>query len=90
MMVSPGVYIEELKDADYNTLIEERDQLIKAVVEFEQKEKAGDRSGEEWMIIPSPDVQYQMNLEYLAVLCKLMQEKYREDFVWEDKRLSDG
>lgn len=89
MMISPGGYIEELKDADYNTLIEERDQLIEAIVEFEQKEKAGDRFGEEWMIMPSPDVRYQVNLEYLAELCRLMQEKYREDYAWGDKRLSD-
>ena len=87
MMISPGGYIEELKDADYNTLIDERDQLIEAIVEFEQKEKAGDRSGGEWMMMPSPEVHYQMNLEYLAELCKLMHEKYNEECVWGDKNL---
>lgn len=90
MMISPGGYIDELKDADYNTLIEERNQLIDFIVDFEGKEKAGDRSGEEWMIMPSPDVQYQVHLEYLAELCKLMHEKYNEDYVWGDKCLSDG
>ena len=89
MMISPDMYIEELKDADYNALIEERDQLIEAIVEFEQKEKAGDRSGEEWRFMPSPEVLYQVNLEYLAEVCKLMHERYNEDYVDEDKRLSD-
>ena len=90
MMISPDGYIESLIDADYNTLIEERDQLIDFIVEFEQKEKAGDRSGEEWRFMPSPEVRYQMHLEYLAVLCKLMHKKYNEDYVWGDKRLSAG
>lgn len=89
MMISPDGYIEELKEADYNTLIEERDQLIEAIVEFENKEKAGDRSGEEWMIMPSPEVQYQVHLECLAELCKLMHEKYNEDYVCGDKQLGD-
>ena len=89
MMISPDGYIEALRDADYNTLIEERNQIIEAIVEFEQKEKAGDRSGAEWMMMPSPEVIYQTNLEYLAELCKLMQQKYNEDYAWEGKRLSD-
>lgn len=78
MMISPGGYIDELRDADYNTLIEERNHLIEAITEFERKEKAGDRSGEEWRIMPSPEVQYQMDLQYLSELCKLMYEKYME------------
>ncbi len=90
MMISPGVYIDGFKDADYNTLIKERDELINFIVDFEKKEKAGDRSGSEWMMMPSPDVQYQMNLEYLAELCKLMHQKYNEDYVWGNKNLSDG
>lgn len=89
MMISPGGYIEDFKDADYNTLIKERDDLIAYIVEYEKKEKAGDRSGDEWMINPSPDVCYQVYLEYLAEMCMLMQQKYNEDYVWGDKSLSD-
>ena len=89
MMMSPGGYIEDFKDADYNTLIKERDELIAYIVEYEKKEKAGDRSGDEWMIKPSPDVHYQMYLEYLAEMCKLMHQKYNEDYVWGGKSLSD-
>lgn len=89
MMISPGGYIEDFKDADYNTLIKERDELIAYIVEYEKKEKAGDRSGDEWMINSSPDVCYQVHLEYLAEMCKLMHQKYNEDYVWGDKSLSD-
>lgn len=56
---------------------------------YEKKEKAGDRSGDEWMINPSPDVCYQVYLEYLAEMCKLMHQKYNEDYVWGEKSLSD-
>ena len=41
------------------------------------------------MINPSPDVCYQVYLEYLAEMCKLMHQKYNEDYVWGDKSLSD-
>ena len=86
-MISPGMYIERLIDADYDTLIEERNQLIGCIVEFEKSEKAGDRTGESWMMHPSPEVQYQVHLEYLSELCKLMHDKYNEEYVFGDKHL---
>jgi hypothetical protein len=58
-------------------------------VKFEKKEKVGDRSGYEWNYNPSPDVVYQVYLEYLAELCKLMKDVYCEDYVWGDKCLSE-
>ena len=79
MMISPDYYIEQLKDRPYSELIEERDQLILSIREFEEAEKAGDRSGDAWMIMPSPGTRYQMNLEYLSGLCACMSEKYREE-----------
>lgn len=81
-MISPEAYVIGLKDADYETLIEERSDLIDLIQGFEEKEKAGDRSGGEWGIMPSPDVQYQVNLQYLSELCKFMAEKYNKEFVW--------
>lgn len=89
-MISPVTFVEELKDADYNTLIEERDQLIEYIVEFEKKEKAGDRSGDEWKYNPMPDVVYQVYLDYLAELCKMMKEINCEEYIWGNKRLSDS
>lgn len=32
------------------------------------------------MIRPGPDVRYQMYLEYLAGLCHLIRDRYREEF----------
>lgn len=74
-MISPETYVIGLKDADYETLIRERNELIKCIQEFEGKEKAGDRSGAEWHMKPSPDVVYKVNLEYLSELCKFMAEQ---------------
>lgn len=89
MMISPEGYISRLEDADYNTLIEERSQLITYIVEYEKKEKAGDRTGEEWLRSPRADVRYQVYLTYLSKLCSLMRERYNEDYVWGDKTLSE-
>ena len=90
MMIAPITFIDELKDADYDTLIKERDELIRAIRSFEESDKRGDRSGEEWNICPSSEVRYQCNLEYLAELCAYMKEKYNEEYVWGDKRLLEG
>ena len=87
MMISPGVYMEQLKDAPYAKLIRERDQLIESIREFEKAELAGDRSDPEWRYCPSPEVRYQMHLEYLSALCSFMHEKYNQEYVWGDRRL---
>ena len=79
MMIDPKTYVEELKDTDFKTLIEERNQLMEAIEEFEEMVMSGERTGEGWTIMPSPDVIYQMNLQYLAELCILMCEKYNND-----------
>ena len=79
MMISPSWFVRELKDADYVELIKARDRLIREIRRFEKKEAAGDRTGEERGIDPSPDVIYQMNLDYLSELCKFMSEKYNRD-----------
>ena len=88
-MISPSNYIEQLENADYAELITERDNLLAYIKEYEAKEIAGDRSGKEWDIDPQPDVRYQVYLEYLGELCKLMQEKYNRDYVWGDRKLKD-
>ena len=87
MMISPGVYVKQLKEASYLELIRERDQLIESIREFEKAELAGDRSDPAWGICPSPAVQYQCNLEYLAELCSFMQEKYNGEYVWGNRTL---
>lgn len=77
MMISPEGYISQFENATYEEMIKERDRLIRYIRKYEKLEKAGDRTGVDWMIRPSPDVQYQMYLEYLSELCALMKEKPR-------------
>ena len=79
MMISPNCYIEQLKGRSYAELIEERDQLIRSLREFEEAKRSGDCSGTERMILPSPAMRYQMDLEYLSELCDYMSKKYREE-----------
>ena len=75
MMISPDTYAEMFADKSYAELIKERDELIESIRDFE-KNSADE---EAYMICPSPDVIYQMNLEYLSELCRLIREKYREE-----------
>lgn len=89
MMLNPEMYAEQFKNASYQEMIKERDSLMRHIRKYEKLEKAGDRSGEEWMIHPQPDVRYQTYMEYFAALLLLMKDKYNEDYVWGDKRLSD-
>jgi hypothetical protein len=75
MMISPETYAHMLANKSYAELIKERDELIKSIRDFEKN--GADK--EAYMICPSPDVIYQVNLEYLAELCRLIREKYREE-----------
>ena len=80
-MISPEAYVIGLQDADYTTLIKERNELIESIQEFEKKEKAADRSGDEWNIMPSPEVRYKVKLIYLSELCRFMADKYNKTSV---------
>lgn len=66
MMISPQGYIEEHKNDTFEELIKEREELITSIKHLEKLVFSDDRVSEEWMIHPGSDVQYQMNLEYLA------------------------
>lgn len=78
MMISPESFIEfECKGKSYKELLKIRDEILASVYDFEN----GRISSEEKMIMPSPEVKYQMNLEYLGVLCKLISETYNQEVV---------
>lgn len=78
MMISPNCYIDEIKDKSYKELLKEREELLKAIYSFEKEEiEKG-----EIIYSPSPEVVYQMNLEYLGELCKLISRKYNEEYIW--------
>ena len=75
MMISPQSYIDELEDKSYEELIKKRDKLIRQIRHFE-KHHEEIMNSEKIYIYPSPDVAYQMNLEYLGALCVLISNKH--------------
>ena len=84
MMTSPDAYRAMHKDDSIEDLIKNRDGLIEQIRELEQIVYSRDKTDEAWNINPGPDVRYQMDLEYLAELCKLLKEKYNNEIVWGD------
>lgn len=82
MMISPEFYIDMMKDKGYYNLLKERDCLIREIHRFE---KDKDNLSKELMMEPSPEVQYRMNLQYLAKLCQLISEKYNRECICECK-----
>lgn len=87
MTISVREYIGMMRHKSYQDLITERDHLVQLLRHFETKEKAGDRSGVEWILWPQPDVQYQLTFDYLAALCRLMHERYDQEYVREARTL---
>lgn len=77
MMISPDMFVNRYRFMKYKELLPVRDELIKSIREFETKtyDPEMDR------ICPSPEVKYQMHLEYLGKLCLLISEKYNEEIV---------
>lgn len=80
-MIRPGTFIEfECKGKSYKELLKIRDELVEEIYAFEN----GNISPEAKMISPSPEVIYQMNLEYLGELCKLISDTCNSEVVWKD------
>ena len=77
MMISPDSYISEFKDKPYDKLLVERDKLIRSIKKFE-KEYGKEDDSDFVIMSPSPDVVYQMELEYLGKLAVLISEKFRD------------
>lgn len=81
MMLSPEAFIKiECENKSYKELLRKRDGLIRQIRAFEK----GKISEKEYQILPSPATIYRMNLEYLGELCKLISEKYGDEFVCND------
>ena len=85
MMIDPQGYIMEHEKDSFAQLIKERESLLEEIKRLEKIVFAGDKSDEAWMIRPDLDTRYQMNLAYLAELCKFMCEKYNREIVWGDE-----
>lgn len=83
-MISPKVYVSLHEKESFDVLIEERKRLIKEITDLEKIVFDENKSGESWQRKPSPDVRYQLSLEYLAELCKFMSLKYNREVVHSD------
>lgn len=77
MMIAPIAYVEMLKDKTYEELLDERRELFEQILDFE----AHRNEPIEHNICPTPETCYQVNLEYLGELCKLIAEKYNEEYI---------
>ena len=85
-MISPKTFIElECKGKTYKELTKIRDELIKDIFEFEK----GKMTAQDYRILPSPETVYEMNLEYLGELCRLISETYAEETAKEDEERSE-
>ncbi|MCR5488707.1 MAG: hypothetical protein K6F03_01395 [Saccharofermentans sp.] len=76
MMMSPDMYIELIKDKKYAELLPIRDGLIQALREFEEETYDPAQA----TMHPTPDVKYQVRLQYLSKLCELICDKFNEEF----------
>ena len=81
-MISPETFIEHICNGkSYKELLKMRDELLEDIYAFEN----GDIAPSDRMICPSPEVIYQMDLEYLSALCMLIEETYCNEVVWKDE-----
>lgn len=80
-MVSPEYNIEEItKDKTYKELIKIREEFIASFESFEEEYVYNPYANRETNFCPSPEVRYQVNMECLAILLKVMQDRFREEY----------
>ena len=77
MRISPEVFIEGQKDKTYEELLAVRDELIRVIRTFEAE---GDHDPEDVLTGPIPDGNYYCNMNYLGELCKLIADKFGEEY----------
>ena len=75
MMISPDIYIEQLKYKSYAELLPIKDELVDEIRYFEE------HPNDDVIMHPSPEVIYQCNLNYLSNLCDLIAKKYNQEFI---------
>ena len=68
MMISPQVYVDELKNEPFEKLVKERERLYKELKKIEKDAFDLERKSDAWNICPGPDVQYQMHLDFVILL----------------------
>ena len=76
MLMDPEKSIELIKEMKYAELVHLRDEVIKYIQVFESKPYVPRKT----TMFPTPDVAYQVRLQFLAKLCVLICEKFNEEF----------
>ena len=67
MMLSPMSYDNLHANDTLEELIKERNRLIKEIKYFEKHKE--ELLADEKVMFPSPDVVYEMNVQYLTIIC---------------------
>lgn len=81
-MVSPEYYVEEItKGKTYEELIQIREEFIASFEKFEREYVFNPDANWKSDFCPSPEVMYQVNMDCLAILLEVMQEKFRETYL---------
>ena len=85
MMISPGGYAKMHENDSLSQLIKERKSLQREIASLEKLVFEKEKTSDGWMIMPGPDVRYRVCLEYLAEICHLIVERYREELFGEEE-----
>ena len=84
MMMSPDAFALNLAGKSYQELRKVKDELVKEIRGFERERLGHADEGfalpGETLVCPGPDVEYQMNLEYLAKVCEMLSEQFNREF----------
>lgn len=80
MMMSPEEYVYSHRDDSIEELIKERNSLIENLKELEKIVFDPDKKSTEWLTIPGPDVQYSFCCCFIVEICKLIRDKYNNEY----------
>ena len=80
MMQDQQSYVESIKDYPYQDLIKEKDELVRDIRKLERQLFNNQYKEQIEIRYPSPDVEYQVYLEYLSELTAYMSKSYNEEF----------
>ena len=80
MMQDQQSYVESIKDYPYQDLIKEKDELVRDIRKLERQLFNNQYKEQIEIRYPSPDVEYQVYLEYLSELTAYMSKRYNEEF----------
>lgn len=86
MMISPAQYVEQFKDAPYLELLKIKNDLVSDISKFEHNY---DYDSQDWNVSPSPEVQYQWNLDALGLIASMFSEAFNKEYAYGVKYVSD-